>query len=112
MDKVIKIAELLSTDIRSRANANLIRAEIEGVSGNITLDFANVTFISRSFTDELYNVMSGHGNITLAQMSDIVESMWNAVSKGRNMQRRPLKGHSEIKEFEDMKSLESFLATI
>lgn len=112
MGKVIKIARLLSTDIRSRANANLIRAAIDGVDDNITLDFEDVTFISRSFTDELYNVVNEHRNITLAYMSDFVKSMWNAVSKGRSVQRKPLKEHSEIKELEDMKSLESFLATI
>lgn len=112
MDKVIKIAELLSTDIRSRANANLIRAAIDGVDDNIILDFAAVTFISRSFTDELYNIMEERKEITLINASDFVKSMLCAVTKGRKNKRILSNENSEIKEFEDMKSLESFLATI
>ena len=49
----VKISELISADIRSRANANIIRSAIDGVDGKIILDFEGVSFISRSFTDEL-----------------------------------------------------------
>ena len=32
MDKIFKISELISTDIRSRANANIIRSAIDGIN--------------------------------------------------------------------------------
>lgn len=42
MKIILKIAELISTDIRSRANADIIRSALDGVKGNIILDFAGV----------------------------------------------------------------------
>lgn len=112
MDKTIPIATLISTDIRSRANANIIRAAIDGIADGIVLDFANVTFVSRSFTDELYNVMEEHKNITLVNMSAFVQSMLNAVTRGRENKRILPTETSEVREIKDMESLEAFLATI
>lgn len=112
MDKKLKISELISTDIRSRANAEIIRAELDGVKGNVILDFAGVTFVSRSFTDELYNVMCEYGNIKLDNTSDFVKSMIDTVTLGRKTKRTFSEEKSEIKEFDDMKSLSLFLATI
>lgn len=112
MNKIFKISDLISTDIRSRANANIIRSAIDGVESNIVLDFENVKFISRSFADELYNVMNEHHGITLINETDFVKSMIDAVIQGRKNKRIASEDTSEIKEFKDMKSLESFLATI
>lgn len=112
MNTKLEIAELISTDIRSRANAEIIRSAIDGIRGDIILDFAGVVFVSRSFTDELYNIMREHKNISLKNMSNIVISMLDAVTKGRNSKRVFKENDSEIKEFDDMSSLSSFLATI
>lgn len=112
MDKVFKISGLIGTDIRSRANANIIRSVIDGLNGRIVLDFANVTFISRSFADELYNVMKEHCNLTLINESEFVKSMLNAVTQGRESKRMSINDTSEVKEIKDMKSLELFLSTI
>lgn len=112
MDKIFKVAELISTDIRSRANVNIIRSAIDGINENIILDFTDVVFMSRSFTDELYNLMSEHKNVSLSNMNDFVNSMYNAVVQGRKAKRVFETESSEIKEFDDMKSLSSFLSTI
>lgn len=112
MDKVIKISALISTDIRSRANARIISSTIDGVDENVILDFTDVTFVSRSFTDELYNLMNEHRNITLAHMNDFVQSMYDVVVQSRKSKRVFKTESSEFKEFDDMKSLASFLATI
>lgn len=112
MDNVLHISKLISTDIRSRANANIIRSAIDGLDGKIILDFSDVTFISRSFADELYNVMEEHANITLSNESDFVKSMLDAVTQSRRSKRLSNKETSEIKEFKDMRSLELFLGTI
>ncbi len=109
MDKVFKIATLLSTDIRSRANANIIRSAIDGIDGDIVLDFSDVIFASRSFVDELYNVMDEHGNIRIENASDLIKSMLQAVSVGRKHKRLSLIDNPEIKEFDDMESLSAFL---
>lgn len=112
MSTMFKIADLISTDIRSRANAAIIRSAIDGIKENIVLDFSGVTFVSRSFTDELYNVMKENKNVSLVNMSAFVKSMWEAVSKGRNSKRVFKQSESEMKEFDDMNSLAAFLATI
>lgn len=112
MDKIFKVAELISTDIRSRANVTIIRSAIDGINENIILDFTDVVFMSRSFTDELYNLMSEHRNVSLSNMNDFVNSMYNAVVQGRKTKRVFESESSEIKEFDDMKSLSSFLSTI
>jgi len=112
MNTIVKIAELIGTDIRLRANAIILRSAIDGVEGNIILDFAGVVFVSRSFADELYNVMGEYKEISLKNTSGIVASMIDAVKQGRNSKRVFKESNSEIKEFDDMSSLSSFLSTI
>lgn len=107
----VKISELISTDIRSRANANIIRSAIDGINERIILDFEGVSFISRSFTDELYNVLEEHKNISFTNTSDNIKAMLDAVEKGRKITRN-FSNSSEIKEFHDFASLSAFLATI
>ena len=103
MDKIFKISELISTDIRSRANANIIRSAIDGINERIVLDFDGVCFISRSFTDELYNVLEEHKNISFTNTSDNIKAMLDAVEKGRKSTRN-FSNSSEIKEFHDFAS--------
>ena len=79
---------------------------------NIILDFTDVSFMSRSFTDELYNLMNECKNISLSNMNDFVSSMYNAVVQGRKSKRVFEPESSEIKEFNDMESLTSFLSKI
>lgn len=111
MNKVFNISELISTDIRSRANANIIRSLVDGIDEKVILDFDGVDFISRSFTDELYNVLEEHGNISFINASETVTAMLDAVEKGRKSTRN-FSSDSEIKEFDDFASLSSFLSTI
>ena len=56
--------------------------------------------------------MNEHDGITLINESDFVKSMLDAVTQGRRKKRIASENTSEIKEFKDMKSLESFLETI
>ena len=69
MGKVIKIAELIGTDVRSRSNAGIIQAEIDGEVNEVIIDFSKVTFVSRSFVDELCNIMEKCNNVKLENMS-------------------------------------------
>ena len=54
MSRVLRIADIISTDVRSRSRADIIRNELEENRSNLILDFTDVVFMSRSFTDELY----------------------------------------------------------
>lgn len=113
MEKEIKIANLISTDVRSRSNADIIRNELlKDTSRKITLDFCGVTFVSRSFTDELYSIIeySKKTKIEVVNTSGVVEKMLNAVKNSRINKRVRLKDDSEIKEFKDIDSLSIFLS--
>lgn len=112
MGKVIKIAELIGTDVRSRSNAGIIQAEIDGEVNEVLIDFSKVTFVSRSFVDELCNIMEKCNNVKLENTTLFIQSMIDAVKQGRNQKRVRSSDNSEIKEFEDIESLSSFLSTI
>ena len=109
--EIIKISALISSDVRSRSNAEIIRSAIDGISDKVILDFSGVSFVSRSFTDELCSIVENCKNITIdmANMSEIVKTMIEAVKKGRENRRVRIKDDSEIKEFDDMESLSKFL---
>ena len=109
--EIIKISALISSDVRSRSNAEIIRSAIDGISDKVILDFSGVSFVSRSFTDELCSIVEHSKNITIdmANMSEIVKTMIEAVKKGRENRRVRIKDDSEIKEFDDMESLSKFL---
>ena len=56
--KTINIAEILSSDLGSRAQAKGFRRFVEeNYSGEpVTIDFSGVQFSSRAFMDEFYNL--------------------------------------------------------
>lgn len=115
MDKTIKLAELLSTDIRSRRNADIIRQEIsKDGAQSLVIDFGNVTFISRSFADELLNVLSENSdkNISLRNIASNVKTMLDMVKEGREKPRKMTESNNKITVLNDMKSLQDFFSLL
>ena len=112
MGKVIRISELIGTDVRSRSNAEIVQSALDGETGDIILDFSNVTFVSRSFADALCNIMDKASNVSISNTIQIVQSMIDTVKDGRSKKRVRIEDDSKIKEFDTMESLSSFLATI
>lgn len=112
MGKIVKIAELIGTDVRSRSNAGIIQAALDGERGPVVLDFSGVTFVSRSFADELCNILDELHNTQLSNTTQIVQSMIDAVKAGRSEKRVRIDDNTEIKEFDSFESLSSFLSTI
>ena len=112
MEKVLLISELMGTDVRSRSNAEIIRVTAGNSGDAVILDFKDVTFVSRSFADELCSIMETCGNISLVHMSGLVESMINAVSSGRKEKRlRPDAGR-DIKDIDTIEDLSEFFSSI
>ena len=62
MKKIIRIAELIGSDIRSRKNADHIRKGIADCTDVVELDFNGVEFISRAFADEIYTIVNENRN--------------------------------------------------
>lgn len=108
MEKIIKVATVIGTELRSRSKASAIYTEI-GDSNNVVLDLAEVSFMSRSFADELCNIMASGNNVTVVNAHGVVADMLHIVSESRKRKRVRTKDNAEIKDFEDMESLSSFL---
>ena len=56
MKQTIKLYDIYHTDLFSRAKAKLLSDMISSDADTVILDFEGITFMSRSFTDELYNI--------------------------------------------------------
>lgn len=111
MTTTLTISTILGTDIRSRSNANVIRREIE-TTHVTTIDMSGITFISRSFADELLSIAADTG-IAIVGATDEVQTMLDMVRKSRESHTpttiTPI-GH--ITHLNDMKSVSDFFATI
>ncbi len=115
MEKVVKVKELLSSDIRSRCNAEAIRNEVINADcKEICVDLSGVIFMSRSFTDELLNIIdnSEDKTIHIINAEGVAKSMIDIVSVSRKKKRVLSDDDSQITELKDMSSLEKFFATI
>jgi hypothetical protein len=110
MKKTIKMANVISTDIRSRKNADIIKALI-APGDDVMLDFLGVTFISRSFADEVYTIMEGTATtVEPCNMCPLVQNMLNAVANGRSKKRvHNVDDDHDIYICKDMESLSRIL---
>ena len=108
---VIKISVLISSDVRSRSNAEIVRNAMMKMSYRVIIDFSGVSFVSRSFSDELCSIIEHFQNIEikLINMSDIVKNMIEIVEKSRGKKRVRVDDSSTIMEFDDIESLLKFL---
>lgn len=110
MASTINLYNIFGSEIRSRSNAEILRQSVADLN-NATIDLTGIAFISRSFADEICNMIETH-HVTLLNCTDIVRNMINIVSESRKHKRVRKSEHAEIKEFTDMKSLSAFLSTI
>ena len=108
---VIKISALISSDVRSRSNAEIVRNAMMKMSGRAIIDFSGVSFVSRSFSDELCSIIEHFQNleIDMINMSDIVKNMIEIVEKSRKNRRIRINDNSVIKKFDDIDSFLKFL---
>lgn len=114
MKKTINIAKLISTDIRSRANANLIRDEIDKLQNSIVeIDMTSVVFVSRSFADELLEIQKTGGKcIDIINARGEVKDMLEIVSASRIQKRTYHESHNDTVVLQDMASLKKFFAAM
>ena len=111
--KTIVLKDSLGTDIRSRKNARVIKEFILASGNQITIDFQDIVFISRSFADELYNVINDFKTKTIvcANIPDNVNKMMSAVKTSRETARKRIKEQTEIKYFDNIQTLSEILVT-
>lgn len=110
------MSELIGTELRSRTEANKILANIANRRIDFfILDFNGVSFISRSFADELCSIIENLENngckIHLINESSVVSITLKIVLSNRNRPKNIVYS-GEIKIFNDMEHLSEFLSTI
>ena len=57
MTQTITLYDIYQADLFSRAKATLLVDNINLKADTVILDFEGITFMTRSFTDELYNIV-------------------------------------------------------
>lgn len=79
---------LIGPEVRFRSNADKIRSAMSGCCESYVIDFEGVAFVSRSFADELCNIMDENQKIRLINESPSVKKMIDTVLSGRKRIRQ------------------------
>ena len=111
MTQTIKLQDIYSADLYTRSRASELRASISPDADQVTLDFEGIGFMSRSFADEVCNIIDDLKDKTFAfigQNSDVA-TMMTKVREGRSRERKRGVGNAKMYEFKDMESLSEFL---
>lgn len=85
-----------------------MRAAIDGLDG-VVLDLSGVEFVSRSFADELYNIITDCPTVRTEGAHGIVAPMLAAVEQGRSKPRHRERDDAEVVEAHDMDNLAHLL---
>lgn len=111
MKQTIKLNTIYSADLYTRSRASELRACIHEKATEVTLDFEGIEFMSRSFADEVCNIMDDNKHIKFEfiNRNADVEAMMNKVAEGRSQERKRGISNATIHKFEDMESLSEFL---
>nr|WP_308570728.1 hypothetical protein [uncultured Prevotella sp.] len=111
MKVVIKIKNLIGTEVRSRISAGILRKQLDCTHAH-SIDMEGVTFISRPFADELYNISLDYGDIHFLNMNDNVRKMKDTVWTSRNSIRKRSKVEGTIEDISTVEDLSKFFSTI
>lgn len=111
MEKVINIRTLIGTEARLRPNADLIRQALKENEECHVIDFDGVNFVSRSFADELCNILDENNQLRLTNESPLVKRMIDVVLASRK-RVRTRDDDEEIVKLTTMDELEKFVSDI
>ncbi|WP_289773714.1 hypothetical protein [Phocaeicola sartorii] len=113
----IDITSILSQDLKSRSRANdlLLYVQNSGES-EVTIDFSNVMFATRSFIDEFYNlfmkdVSSLPFKVEITNVPEDIQAMINSVSKTQT-KVKTIRPTSNVAIFENVDDLLKYMKTV
>ncbi len=111
MKQTIKLRDIYCDDLYTRSRASELRSRIKEEANEVTLDFESIGFMSRSFADEVCNIIDDMKEkvFTFVGQNEDVATMLTKVSEGRAKERRRGVGTARMYEFKDMKSLSDYL---
>lgn len=114
MKQIIRLKDIYSADLYTRSRASELRSCIQDEASEVTFDFEDIGFMSRSFADEVCNIiddMKDKSFILVNQNKDVA-TMMTKVREGRSRERKRGVGTAKMYEFDDMESLSSYLIAI
>ena len=88
--KTIDITRILSPDLKSRSRANDLMLFIKNSDeSEVTIDFRNVAFATRSFIDEFYNLFIKDSSslpfkMDITNVPEDIKAMLDSVGKTQN----------------------------
>ena len=111
MTQTIRLQDIYSADLYTRSRASELRASISPEADQVTLDFEGIGFMSRSFADELCNIMDDLKTVCFQFVNRTadIEAMMQKVAEGRSRERKRGVGNAKMYEFTDMEKLSEFL---
>jgi len=111
MKQTIKLQNIFGTDLYTRSRAAEIRSSIKEQAEEVVLDFEGVNFISRSFADEVCNIIDDMNNkqFNFINQIEVVKTMLSKVQISRSQERKRGISNPRIYKFNDMESLSKFL---
>ncbi len=111
MKQTIRLKDIYSADLYTRSRASELRSCISDNADEVVLDFEQIGFMSRSFADELCNIMDDMNtvNFSFDNRNEDVESMMTKVAEGRKRERKRGVGNAKMYKFQDMESLSDYL---
>ena len=114
MKQTIRLQDIYNADLYTRSRASELRACIKEDADEVTLDFEGIGFMSRSFADEVCNIIDDlrDKTFTFTGQNDDVATMMTKVRDGRSRERKRGVGNAKMYEFKDMESLSKFLLAI
>lgn len=107
--KTIVLKDRIGTFLQTRKSAKELLKLIETDS---TLDFIDVTFMTRSFADEICCILDHNPNVKVINMDTAVRTLFDIVKESRLKPRENHISDSEVLTFNDVESFLAYLNTI
>ena len=111
MKQTIKLYDIYHADLFSRAKASILADMISPEANTVILDFEGITFMSRSFTDELYNIVITYPEKTFGYIgrNEDICVMMEKVAEGRTHERQLGIPPAQMLTFDSQTKLADFL---
>lgn len=111
MTQTIRLYDIYRADLFSRAKAAELASHISSDADSVVLDFSGIGFMSRSFADELYNIIAAQAPRTFdfVGRSHDIDSLMQKVADGRTRERQFGIQHPQMLTFDTKDSLAVFL---
>lgn len=110
MEITIKLRSLIGVEVRMRSSAKIIYEKLNH-NDNFIIDLSDISFISRSFADELCEIIEQNNNVSIINATGIAKNMLDVVKESRGHKRIYQKENSEILKMDSITELSAYLKT-